>query len=276
MAGRLASSPPPWKQGEDAALALRHRLRLGDGPISVWEVIRRIDGLALALHDFGEDEGDGVYILKGARSLIVVNTARRPARQRFTAAHELGHHELHRHERRNLMIEDHDIFVETGNDPAEQAANAFAANLLAPSSALRDATASKKRKVTPEDVVALIAEFGLSYEATCYRLRNARLITSPALDGLLEAGRGGVDFLLADAGIDEGKLFPAGQALPREYLDHAAGLWQRRFISDERFAAMVRMSPKAAGEWLAHRAVTRPELPDYDREAADKLLEELQ
>ncbi|MGI8800715.1 MAG: hypothetical protein ACR2KV_00870 [Solirubrobacteraceae bacterium] len=33
---------PPWKQGEDAALALRHRLELASGPVNVWDLIRRM------------------------------------------------------------------------------------------------------------------------------------------------------------------------------------------------------------------------------------------
>jgi Zn-dependent peptidase ImmA (M78 family) len=220
MAGELALTTPPWKQGEDAALALRHRLRLGDGPVNIWDIIRRM-GIALALSDFGADGGDGRYLNKAGRALIVVNSGQpRVARQRFTAAHELGHHELHRHDRENTVIRDDDIFGAGAKDPVEQAANAFAGNFLAPKAGLEAALGSKRQtQITPEDVVALTGEFGLSYEATVNRLNSADLIYRQHLQTLLDQATGNVGWMLDEAGIDEATLFPARQPLPADYIE---------------------------------------------------------
>lgn len=274
MGGEPRLTPPAWRQGEDAALALRHRLRLSDGPVNVWEVIRRA-GVALALEDFGEEGGDGRYLNKDGRALIVINIANRVSRQRFTAAHELGHHEMHRHTQRNLVIRDDDIFGRP-NDPLEKAANAFAGNFLAPAAGLAERLGEKRGKhVTAEDVVSLMGDFGLSYEATVNRLNNANLINQAQRLSLLEEGRGNVEWMLNEAGIDEAKLFPPKQPLPADYVDRVITLWKHRHISDIRFAEMMRLSTAEADAYRERHGITRPEFPEYDRAAAKKLLKEL-
>ena len=274
MASELTLSTPPWKQGEDAALALRHRLHLGDGPVNVWDAIRRLD-IALALEDFGADGGDGRYINKAGRALIVVNSGQpRVARQRFTAAHELGHHELHRHDRANVVIADDDIFA--GKDPVERAANSFAATFLAPKAGLEAALHGKRlTQITPEDVVTLMGQFGLSYEATVNQLNSAGLISRPHRKALLDEAAGNIDWMLQDAGIDEAKIFPVREPLPAEYVERVAKLWSNHVISDVRFAEMLRLSADEARAYRQHHGITRPERPEHDRAAARRLLEEL-
>jgi Zn-dependent peptidase ImmA (M78 family) len=276
VAGEEALGVPPWKQGEDAALALRLRLNYGNRPVNVWDAIRKV-GAGLALEDFGEDGGDGRYLNKEGRALIIVNRAKRITRQRFTAAHELGHHDMHRHGRPNFVIRDDDIFGHL-NDPLEVAANAFAGNFLAPDAGLAETLGDKRNNdVAPEDVVSLMGDFGLSYEATIYRLHNARLVTATRRDELLAAGRGNVDWLLAELGVDEDKVLPnkAALHLPPDYVEHVSTLWRHRHISDVRFAEMLRLTPEDAERYRERHDIARPELPDYDHEAASKLLEEL-
>lgn len=276
MAGEPALDVPAWKQGEDAALALRLRLNYGNNPVNIWDAIRRC-GVALALEDFGENGGDGRYLAKSGRALIIVNSAKRPVgRQRFTAAHELGHHEMHRHGRPNLVIRDDNIFA--SKDPVEVAANAFAGNFLAPAAGLAEALGDKRNAaVTPLDVVSLMVDFGVAYETAVYRLHNSGLITAPCRDHLLEQGRGNIEAMLAQVGVDEAKVLPNKSALPLppDYIEHVETLWLHRHVSDERFAEMLRLSPQAAEGYRERHGVTRSELPDYDREAAAKLLEEL-
>lgn len=274
MAGSQRLSVPPWKQGEDAALALRHRLRLGDAPVNIWDVARQA-GALVALHDFGADAADGMYLHKAGRALILVNADRRASRQRFTAAHELGHHEMHRHGRPTLLIQDQDIFGKP-KDPIEKAANAFAASLLAPTSALTEALGGKRNKqVTPDDVIALMGRFGMSYEATCNQLSNAGLVNRPARKALLDAAAGDVERMLSNAGIDDEALFPYKDPLPSGYVEQVRRLWEHRFISEPRFAEMLRLTEDEAREWRERHGLSRPDVPDYDAEAADKLLEEL-
>ena len=275
MAGDAVSGAPAWKQGEDAALALRLRLDYGNNPVNVWDAIRK-RGVSLALEDFGEDGGDGRYMTKSDRALIIVNSAKRIARQRFTAAHELGHHEMHRHGQPNLLIVDDDIFA--SKDPLEVAANAFAGSFLAPAAGLASALGEKRNAdVSPLDVASLMGDFGVSYETAVYRLHNSGLITSPCRDNLIAQGRGNVEAMLNELGIDETRVLPnkALLPLPPDYVEHVVTLWRHRHISDARFAEMLRLTPEMADAYRQRRGIERPELPAYDQEAAAKLLEEL-
>ncbi|MGI8624549.1 MAG: ImmA/IrrE family metallo-endopeptidase [Solirubrobacteraceae bacterium] len=279
MAGDSALTTPPWKQGEDAALALRHTLRLGDGPVNIWQVIRGM-GIVLAVWDFGPAGGDGRYINKASRPMIVINSGQRASRQRFTAAHELGHHELHRHDRDNLVVRDDNITA-GGADPVEQAASAFAGAFLAPAAGLMNALGGKHgAAITPEDVVALMGEFGLSYEATVNRLAKSRInnqpiINQPQRQALLDQGAGNIEWLLDEAGIDETKLFPVKGPLPADYVDRVVKMWCNHFISDVRFAEMLRMDPEEAQAYRERRGLTRPARRPHDLAAARRLIEEL-
>lgn len=267
-------SVPPRTQGENAALALRHRLHEADGPVNIWDVIRR-RGISLALHDFGPEGGDGRYFHKDGKALILVNSAVTPvARQRWTAAHELGHHELHRHTSQTTVIRDDDVFG--SKEPAEQAADAFAGNFLAPQAGLETALGEKRQgHIKAEDVVSLMGAFGLSYAATVNRLASYRLITQPHRTKLLADSEGRVMSMLDEAGIDEAKLFPSKQPLSPEYMVHVAKMWEHGFISDVRFEEMLRMTSEQASAYRTRHGIARPELPDFDRSATDKLLEEL-
>ncbi len=54
-------------QGERAARALRHELGLGIAPIDIWDVLRR-RGVHVAVRDFGDQAGDGLYLWKGSEA----------------------------------------------------------------------------------------------------------------------------------------------------------------------------------------------------------------
>ncbi len=261
---------PPYIEGENAALALRHRLDLGDAPINIWKLIRQLD-IALWRHDFGAEFGDGMYIRKTGRALIIVNAGRRASKQRFTAAHELGHHELHRHDHENFVIGDMDV-LKAGNAPAEKAANAFAASLLAPSGAIRDALGDKRgRKILPEDVVLIMGLLGLSYEATCWRLLNSGVATKAQVEALLSQPN--IELLVAEAGIDEEAGFPPGPALPPTFAAKVHKLWRHHAIDDSRHAEMLRLDDERAATERERLGIVRDDLPDIDEDAAASLLD---
>src|SRR6185312_1143367 len=117
----------PWQIGERGARALRSELGLGDAPIDIRDVIRR-RGVTLAINTFPSEWGDGRYIMKGARCLILLNASLgSAARARFTAAHELGHHELHRDNQDVVVFVDTDIHSPAARKPPhEREADAFA------------------------------------------------------------------------------------------------------------------------------------------------------
>jgi Zn-dependent peptidase ImmA (M78 family) len=238
---------PAWLVGQRAAQALRFEEDFGFAPVNIWDVIRR-RGVKVARHEFGQGNGDGLYIWseRDQRGLVVVNASERASRQRFTAAHELGHHELHRFEGKDVEIADKNIF-DTKSDPAEIAANAFAAYLLAPSEALQRELNDKKAKdVSAEDVVRLMRQFGLSYEATVYRLNNAGVVNAPTRQRLIEEGEGHVEMLVEQAGFDEETLFPVGEDVAVQTYEGALRLYRNAVISAERLALILGTSREDA------------------------------
>lgn len=83
-----------------------------------------------------EDEISGMAYIKDGIGIIGINSLHHPNRQRFSMAHELGHHLLHADELRKAVHVDKAIFrnqeSSKATDPVEIAANAFAAELLVP------------------------------------------------------------------------------------------------------------------------------------------------
>lgn len=112
------------------------------------------------LSKLGHDEGVDMFL----------NRNHGPTRQRFTAAHELGHY-FH-----NATGPDHDSFyferadlARCGTDQDEIYANGFAACLLMPRPEVRDLVAEGY------GIVELANAFHVSPDAMNYRLRNLSL-----------------------------------------------------------------------------------------------------
>jgi Zn-dependent peptidase ImmA (M78 family) len=253
--------------GKRAAQAVRLELNLGFAPVNVWDVIRH-RGVDVARHEFGAESGDGFYLWRGGHALITVNSSERASRQRFTAAHELGHHELHRFEASELAIADKDVFDTRGN-PLEIAANAFAGYLLAPDEALQQNLAGRSGKdVAPRDVVDLMRKYGLSYEATANRLNLAGIVNQSNRKRLLEEGEGQVERLVREAGFDEETVFPFGPDLPAELVDGALALYRDAVISADRLGDILGLAPEHAVVIAAERGYARPEDPLYDESVA--------
>ena len=126
----------------------------------------------------------GAYLRRGTAGLVVVHQPDGIARKRFTLAHELGHH-----------VMGHPAQVDTWADmlsgdrpPHELQANAFAAEFVAPAAGIRawfDEHAPAA--VTLETIAMLSARFGLSCEATMYRLTTLRLLTDAERAGRVAA-----------------------------------------------------------------------------------------
>ena len=114
----------------------------------------------------------GVYQRVGEAAGIAVHAGHPLALQRFTAAHELGHHLLgHR-----SSFDDRNAIENPSDDPQEMQAQTFAASLLMSEDAVeavleRRGLNTTNPRLSPLDVYLMSAELGVSFKATVTQLR---------------------------------------------------------------------------------------------------------
>lgn len=111
----------------------------------------------------------GAYVRVRGRTMVFVQAINFPTRQRFTLAHEIGHHVLGHGA---VLDEQKQVGQDTG-DPREQQANYFASDLLLPIVAVQrwlDEQLGTGVAPTLEDVVRLADRFHVSPPAMLYRL----------------------------------------------------------------------------------------------------------
>lgn len=101
-------------------------------PVKVGALCRDLNIKILSSNGEIGEAGDGQALINNGQALIMVNTSTSPERQRFTAAHELGHILLGHVGKFRLVNRE----PAPGDNPIEQAANVFASRLLAPACVL--------------------------------------------------------------------------------------------------------------------------------------------
>ena len=183
---------PSLYSNRGAKRAREARAALGftrEGPLP--DVLRAIEehGGAHAVVLELPDGVAGAYIAKPDCSLLFVNGSQPLTRQRFTLAHEFGHHRMGH----STVIDEQAVISGYTHDPNEVSANAFAAELLMPRDAiLHWAKANVRGAVTLEDVVTLAYEYGVSAQAARYALETARVLSDEwrcnQLDEEIESG----------------------------------------------------------------------------------------
>lgn len=263
-----SSTSPPGSSGDDpirhgvaAARALRFELEAGlaaIGGAELWNIIRS-RGVYLAFHDFGNDGADGIYLWDGQLALIVLNSTPDVMRIRFTAAHELAHHEMHRLTgEKRPSPESPQFYSDKGdaqgsfgrrdivqfashhtNEDEETEAHAFAAEFLAPAKALRRDLAELDRKLTPLAVVLLMQRYAIRYGFLVGRLQTLGLITASEAEQL-RVGESELTNLKELAGFEEATYAIPAQPLPTEYVVKAVRLFQAEAIDEERLADLLR------------------------------------
>lgn len=125
-----------------------------------------------------EDDVSGFLYRDKANAVIGVNTHHAPARQKFTAAHELGHLLLHDQEQLHVdhgfRVRLRDDVSSQGTDEAEREANLFAASLLMPREFLEADLASEEYVDLLDDglLYDLSRKYGVSTQALVNRLKN--------------------------------------------------------------------------------------------------------
>jgi Zn-dependent peptidase ImmA (M78 family)/predicted secreted protein len=170
--------------------ATRLHRRLGtsfDGPVDVLNIAREL-GLILMLQPL--DSLLGFYVRGDERSGIVINNQIPESLQRFTLAHEIGHHVLG-HE--GTADDAHALGRFDPNNLLEQAAQAFASSLLMPlpliTSVLRDLPAVRQsRALEPADAYLFSRQLGVSYEAGVWALHRRHRLTLNSVRDFLKQG----------------------------------------------------------------------------------------
>ncbi|TGD36363.1 ImmA/IrrE family metallo-endopeptidase [Brevibacterium aurantiacum] len=176
--------PQQYQSVIAAASEVRDELGLSDEqPVDVFDAIRR-RGLWLVFQPM--DQVLGVTLNHGSGG-IMITTRRNPALQRFTAAHELGHWEMHGTE--DMWDFDADITANP-SAPKELEANVFASNFLLPrrllNRRLRDKHVGHDDPVTPKVAYEISRDLGLSYTATVNRIAEVRGLSAGVRRELLK------------------------------------------------------------------------------------------
>ncbi len=166
--------------------AIRLRREFGEdllSPIDVFSMIDNLDRVTVVLYPMS-DRISGMCIRTGIDNLIAINSTSSYGRRRFTAAHELYH--LYIQESFKSVICANDFYG--GKDDEERNADAFASYFLAPYDALKLYIRDKLKKthfpLTIDDVVRIEQHFGMSRQATLYRLVAEKNITQEFADTL--------------------------------------------------------------------------------------------
>jgi Zn-dependent peptidase ImmA (M78 family) len=138
------------------------------------EQLARLSGIKIERLALDPDMS-GMSFIKDGISVIVVNIAHHPNRQRFTIAHELAHHVLHSSYLQDNVHVDKAVLHRNqlssrGVDPKEIEANAFAAELLMP---LKEVRKLRDLDINDEDQIAIAAKrFKVSPAAMAVRISN--------------------------------------------------------------------------------------------------------
>lgn len=121
----------------------------------------------------------------GDRAYITVDSRSRRERQRFSAAHELGHWMMDRCRVSSFLCAEKVFAAEWEHDNPERRANLYAADLLLPKSMFEPR--AKNKEITFDAVRALAKDFQTSLTASAIRL--VQLGSFPAIIVCNEPGR---------------------------------------------------------------------------------------
>lgn len=162
------------KYSEPRAHELRERYVATFGGAELPVPVDAVAEDLLGLH-ISEADLDGISgLLYPARRRIVINAADPPARKRFTVAHELGHWICQCQDGPEVSVfcRAEDVTLDPDARAVEREANVFAAELLMPEPAVREAWAG--------DAEETAERFGVSGEAMRWRLYSFGLGEAPA------------------------------------------------------------------------------------------------
>lgn len=152
-------------------------------PIDIFSMLGNNEDLTLVFYPMSE-RISGICIREEENKLIAINSTMTYGRQRFSVAHELCH--LFFHDDFSKIICPKDI--DTSKEQNETEADRFASYFLAPYESLRDFIKEKlnkqKEMLNINDVVRIEQHYGLSRQATLWRLINDGYIDPDLVDSM--------------------------------------------------------------------------------------------
>lgn len=153
-----------------AALEVRRQLGIDrSAPLCVFDLAERL-GIEVKFRP--EKSLDGMYF-KLDPPVILISAHRPPGRQSYTCAHEIGHHVLGHGTRVDKYAEDTND--RANNDAEERPADFFAANLLMPPAAVRQAFESRgwtPACCDPVQILSVATYLGVGYETLVIQMRT--------------------------------------------------------------------------------------------------------
>jgi Zn-dependent peptidase ImmA (M78 family) len=197
----------------------RKRLGLGDAPIHALADLLSNQGVWVASVDLPNDMS-GMFLRHTSLGMVILVNHNHPRpRKRFSYAHEYAHALMDRN--RPAIISTR----ENSKDRSETRANAFAAGLLMPEAGVRSfltsldkgqpsrqsqlvydlagdggfeatgRTAPGSQKIVYQDVASLARYFGVSYQASVFRLQALSLVSQSEREALIEQEELGNSYL---------------------------------------------------------------------------------
>lgn len=155
------------------ARAIIENYGVSEPPVPIEKIAKSL-GITIQYAPF-DDALSGMAFVKDGISIIGVNALHHPNRQRFTIAHELGHHVLHAELLQSgvhvdKVVLNRDKMSAQGLDIKEVQANAFAAEILMPSAWIDDII-NDGVDVSDETRIAALAKiFKVSTAALQFRI----------------------------------------------------------------------------------------------------------
>ncbi|MBQ9099403.1 MAG: ImmA/IrrE family metallo-endopeptidase, partial [Clostridia bacterium] len=121
-----------YQRARDLAWQILRREKIRALPVDVVQICRRLEIKVLEHAELAPEVGDGLSCVLAGEPYIFIRSGQSRQRCRFTVAHELGHVLLGHVGKYRLVNRE----PSPQDDPVEQAANIFAARLLAPACVL--------------------------------------------------------------------------------------------------------------------------------------------
>lgn len=175
-------------------------------PIDVFSLINNLEELTVVFYPMSEHIS-GMCTKDEDNKLIAINSALTYGRQRFTAAHELYHLFFHENFKSIICAKD----ISMNQEPQEKEANMFASYFLMPYESLSDFLKNKlnkhKNNLKINDIVKIEQHYGLSRQATLWRLVNDGYLSSKEAETM----KNGIIVSAVKLGFDDKLYLPTPQ-----------------------------------------------------------------